>query len=86
MVLGPRQVGKSSLLRHMAEPRRAIVDLDDLAVREEANRDPALFAKSLQLPLTIDEIQYAPALLSQVKILADREVVSGLRAHKTSKS
>lgn len=77
MVLGPRQVGKSSLLRHMAEPGRIIVDLDDLTVREAANRDPALFAKDLRLPLTIDEIQYAPALLSQVKILADRERAPG---------
>jgi predicted AAA+ superfamily ATPase len=73
MVLGPRQVGKSSLLQHMAEPGRTIVDLDDLTVREAANRDPALFAQDMRLPLTIDEIQYAPELLSQVKILADRE-------------
>jgi predicted AAA+ superfamily ATPase len=61
----------------MAEPGRIIVDLDDLTVREAANRDPALFAKDLRLPLTIDEIQYAPALLSQVKILADRERAPG---------
>lgn len=77
MVLGLRQVGKSSLLRHMAEPGRILVDLDDLTVREAANRDPALFAKGLKLPLKIDEIQYAPALLSRVKILTDRERTPG---------
>lgn len=77
MVLGPRQVGKSSLFRHMAEPGRLVIDLDDLLVREAANRDPALFARDLRLPLTIDEIQYAPELLSQVKILADREKQPG---------
>jgi predicted AAA+ superfamily ATPase len=77
MVLGPRQAGKSSLLKHMAEPGRRVIDLDDLAIREAANRDPALFAQDLRLPLTIDEIQYAPALLSQVKILADRERAPG---------
>ncbi len=77
MVLGPRQVGKSSLLQRMAEPGRIVIDLDDLAIREAANRDPALFAQDLRLPLTIDEIQYAPALLSQVKILADRERAPG---------
>lgn len=77
MVLGPRQVGKTSLLQHMAEAERFVVDLDDLTVREAANRDPALFAHNLRLPLIIDEIQYAPELLSQVKILADREKISG---------
>ncbi|MFN5064104.1 MAG: ATP-binding protein, partial [Pseudomonadota bacterium] len=77
MVLGPRQVGKSSLLKHMAEEGRTVVDLDDLTIREAANRDPALFAQNLRLPLTIDEIQYAPELLSQVKILADRQRIPG---------
>lgn len=77
MVLGPRQVGKSSLLKHMAEVERTVVDLDDLTIREAANRDPALFAQNLRLPLTIDEVQYAPELLSQVKILADRQRIPG---------
>lgn len=77
MVLGPRQVGKSSLFNHMAKAGRTVVDLDDLTTRETANRDPALFSQDLRLPLTIDEIQYAPALLSQVKILADGERIPG---------
>ena len=70
--LGPRQVGTSSLLRRCAEPDRQIVNLDDLATRGRAHRDPALFAADLRLPLLIDEIQYAPALLSAIKQLADR--------------
>lgn len=77
MVLGPRQVGKSSLLRHLASSDRILVDLDDLATRGRANADPVLFSQNLQLPLTIDEIQYAPELLSQVKVLADREKKPG---------
>ena len=72
LFLGPRQVGKSSLLRRCAEPDRQIVNLDDLATRGRAHRDPALFAADLRLPLLIDEIQYAPALLSAIKQLADR--------------
>ena len=71
LFLGPRQVGKSSLLRRCAEPDRQIVNLDDLATRGRAHRDPALFAADLRLPLLIDEIQYAPALLSAIKQLAD---------------
>lgn len=72
LFLGPRQVGKSSLLRRCAGPDRQIVNLDDLATRGRAHHDPALFAADLRLPLLIDEIQYAPALLSAIKQLADR--------------
>ena len=72
LFIGPRQVGKSSLLRRCAGPDRQIVNLDDLATRGRAHRDPALFAADLRLPLLIDEIQYAPALLSAIKQLADR--------------
>ncbi|MFM7816591.1 MAG: ATP-binding protein, partial [Verrucomicrobiota bacterium] len=72
LFLGPRQVGKSSLLRRCAEPDRQIVNLDDLVTRGRAHRDPALFAADLRLPLLVAEIQYAPALLSAIKRLADR--------------
>ncbi|MCC7383747.1 MAG: ATP-binding protein [Deltaproteobacteria bacterium] len=70
LVLGPRQVGKSSLLTHCA-PERQYINLDDLATRARANADPVLFARELRPPLIIDEIQYAPELLSPVKQLAD---------------
>jgi len=72
LILGPRQVGKSSLLHRCATPDRQIVDFDDLAVRGRAAQDPLLFAASLRPPLLLDEIQYAPALLSVVKRFADQ--------------
>jgi hypothetical protein len=71
LVLGSRQVGKSSLLRRCAEPGRRTVDLDDLATRIRATGDPVLFGRDLRPPLLLDEIQYAPALLSVVKTIAD---------------
>ena len=70
LLLGPRQVGKSSLL-HKCAGSHAYVNLDDLATRERANRDPALFVRELRPPFTIDEIQYAPRLLSPIKQLVD---------------
>ena len=70
LLLGPRQVGKSSLLKRCAGKRR-FVDLDDLDVRARANQDPELFMRGLEPPLLIDEIQYAPQLLSPIKRLAD---------------
>ena len=71
LLLGPRQVGKSSLLKRCAGARRQFIDLDDLDVRTRAQQDPALFARDLRPPLLIDEIQYAPHLLSALKRLAD---------------
>jgi predicted AAA+ superfamily ATPase len=70
LLLGPRHVGKSSLLQHCG-PGRQYINLDDLATRARANADPVFFARELRPPLIIDEIQYAPELLSPIKQLAD---------------
>ncbi len=72
LLLGPRQVGKSSLLKRCAG-KRNFVDLDNLDVRARANQDPELFMRGLEAPLLIDEIQFAPQLLSPIKRLADRD-------------
>ena len=70
LLLGPRQVGKSSLLDRCADGH-AWVTLDDLDTRERANRDPVLFVRELTPPFVIDEIQYAPRLLSPIKRMVD---------------
>ncbi len=77
LLLGARQVGKSSLLLRCAGETRQIVNLDDLTVRTLATRDPALFARDLKHPLLIDEVQYAPQLLSAVKLMVDSGVPPG---------
>jgi predicted AAA+ superfamily ATPase len=63
LVTGPRQVGKTTLLQHVAEKKRRYVSLDDPTLRELAVSDPNLFLERLPPPLLIDEIQYAPGLL-----------------------
>lgn len=78
MVTGPRQVGKTTLLEMCAEPGRAYVTLDDADLRTLAQNDPALFLQTFKAPLIIDEIQYAPALFSAIKIIVDREKRNGL--------
>ena len=70
LLLGPRQVGKSSLL-HRCSKGHTFINLDDLQVRERANRDPVLFLRDLEPPFVIDEIQYAPMLLSPIKRMVD---------------
>lgn len=56
LVTGPRQVGKTTVLRQMSKPDRTYVSLDDPMVRELAVNDPVLFLQRYQPPLLIDEI------------------------------
>ena len=71
-VTGPRQSGKSTLLRH-ALPEYRYVTLDDPAVLERAHSDPVYFLDSLGERCIIDEIQLAPGILSYVKMLVDED-------------
>lgn len=78
LLTGARQVGKTTLLKHLAHGSgHTYVTLDDLAVRSLALSDPALFLQRYTPPLLIDEIQYAPQLLSYIKIYADTEAKNG---------
>lgn len=78
LLTGARQVGKTTLLKHMAQGSgRTYVTLDDLAVRSLALSDPALFLQRYTPPLLIDEIQYAPQLLSYIKMFADNGAHNG---------
>ena len=67
---GPRQVGKTTFLRHVSG-RRRYVTLDDPDVRLMARRDPALFFRRFKPPVLIDEIQYAPDLMPYIKMQVD---------------
>ena len=72
MVTGARQVGKSTMLKHLAENTgRVYVSMDDADLRELANRDPKLFIQMYQPPVLIDEVQKAPALFEEIKIICD---------------
>ena len=78
LLTGARQVGKTTLLKHLAQGSgRTYVTLDDLAVRSLALSDPALFLQRYTPPLLIDEIQYAPQLLSYIKMYADNGANNG---------
>lgn len=71
-VTGPRQSGKSTLLRH-ALPDYRYVTLDDPAVLEQAHADPVFFLDGLGERCIIDEIQLAPGILSYVKMRVDAD-------------
>ena len=71
LVTGPRQVGKTTMLKYLAEDNRRYVSLDDLSLRKLAQDDPKLFMMTYKPPVIIDEIQYAPNLLSYIKLDVD---------------
>ena len=71
LVTGPRQVGKTSLLRHLARDTRTYVTLDDPVMVALARDEPALFLRRFPPPVLIDEVQYAPQLLPLIKMAVD---------------
>ena len=78
LVTGPRQVGKTTMLKHLSEgENRTYVTLDDLNARELAINDPKLFFQTFKPPILIDEVQYAPNLFSQIKIMVDERKIAG---------
>lgn len=74
LVTGPRQAGKTTMLRFLAEKEnigREYVTLDDLTERDMAKNDPVLFLQLHKPPVLIDEVQYAPELFTYIKIHID---------------
>lgn len=74
MIVGPRQVGKTTMLEHLIEIEgrgREKITLDDLSDRELAKTDPKMFFQLHKPPLLIDEIQYAPELFPYIKMMID---------------
>jgi uncharacterized protein len=80
VLLGARQVGKSTLLEQVAGAegtRRDILTLDDQAVRLAARDDPAGFVAGLKIPIAIDEVQRVPELMTEIKLRVDRDKTPG---------
>ncbi len=74
LLTGPRQAGKTTMLRSLAEKEnitREYVSLDDLNVRDMAKNDPKLFLQIHRPPVLIDEVQNAPELFTYIKIYID---------------
>lgn len=72
LITGPRQVGKTTILKQLMNDDREYVTLDDLQERNLARTDPAMFLQMHSMPIFIDEVQYAPELFSYIKIEIDK--------------
>lgn len=77
LITGPRQVGKTTVLRQLMDSNREYVTLDDLDERSLAKRDPAMFLQVHSTPIMIDEVQYAPELFSYIKMEIDKGAEPG---------
>ena len=78
LVTGARQVGKSTTLKELAkEQKRTFVTMDNQFARNLAQEDPVLFFQTYKPPILIDEIQKAPGLLEQIKIMCDESEERG---------
>lgn len=77
LITGPRQVGKTTVLRQLITDDREYVTLDDMEERSLARRDPAMFLQMHSAPIMIDEVQYAPELFSYIKIEIDKGAAPG---------
>lgn len=77
LLTGPRQIGKTTMLKHLSQPGREYVSLDDFEERSLAKTDPALFFQAHSVPMIIDEVQYAPELFTYIKIAVDNGAAPG---------
>jgi len=78
LLTGPRQVGKTTFLQHIAGKNRRYVTLDDPDLRLLAREDPSLFFQRHTPPILIDEIQYAPDLMQYIKMQVDAKKHTGM--------
>ncbi len=76
LVAGPRQVGKTTMLQTLTKDI-GYVTLDDAIVRASAVEESGTFFKDNPPPVFVDEIQKAPVLFEQIKMLLDKSRQKG---------
>ncbi len=76
LIVGPRRVGKTTLVRKMDDPEREYITLDEQTNLDAARGDPTAFIRRLDR-VTIDEIQRAPELLLAIKKSIDEDYRPG---------
>ncbi len=72
-ITGPRQSGKSTLLKKMFQKTHRYISFDDPVVRERVLSDPKLFFDQAEKKIILDEIQSVPQLTSYIKIAIDEK-------------
>lgn len=70
LLTGARQVGKSTLIKHIF-PQYNRVTFDDSLTRLQAKEEPKLFFLNNPCPLLIDEVQKEGSVLEEIKLRVD---------------
>jgi predicted AAA+ superfamily ATPase len=77
LVTGPRQVGKTTMLREITKDIK-YVTLDDPLRLSSAVNESITFFKNFPPPVFIDEVQRAPSLFPVIKMIIDEKGKKGL--------
>jgi len=75
LISGARQVGKTTLVTELKD--RNYIVMDDITQLEAAKSDPQGYINSIKKPVTIDEIQKIPELLTPIKLYVDKNKNAG---------
>ncbi len=75
-IMGPRQSGKTTLVKNVF-PRLAYVSLEDIDAREFAAKDPKGFLTTYEKGVIIDEVQRVPDILSYIQTAVDAKKAAG---------
>ncbi len=73
ILTGARQTGKSTLCKELLKKTHEYVSLEDPDIRKRALEDPRTFLQTHKAPLILDEIQYAPELVSYIQTIVDQK-------------
>lgn len=76
-ITGPRQSGKSTLIKHYTSKQKQkwqYLSLDDRETLLRIKDDPTLFVKSIKSNIAIDEAQKAPELFHALKLVVDQKI------------
>ncbi len=77
LLTGSRQVGKTTLLKHMLGESHKYVTLDDARAFDTAVNDAALFFMNYEPPVIVDEVQYAQNIFREIKLIVDQSNQKG---------
>ena len=76
LVAGPRQVGKTTMLQKITKDIH-YATMDDMVLLASAQENSGTFFKDYPPPVFVDEIQKAPELFPQIKMILDRDHKKG---------
>lgn len=76
LVTGPRQVGKTTLVRELSTSGRTFLSFDEPGVYEAARRDVVQFVRGMQR-VALDEVQRVPEVLLEIKRSVDSDTRPG---------